>query len=171
MKINERNEFRTKPSPLIGKPEDSVLSAVQQMNDKNFGSVVVVDAEGKIAGMVTERDIFRRLVAAQKDPATTPLSEIMTTDVRAAREDDELIDWLRVMSNERFRRLPIVDHEGKLKAIMSQGDFVSYTWPELMFQATRLARSSLKDGYYPALIAGGIALYTLLLVVFLRFVP
>lgn len=118
--------------------------------------------------MVTERDIFRRLVAQKKDAEATLVKEIMTSDVRVAQEDDELIDWLRIMSNERFRRLPIVDKDGKLVSVMTQGDFVSYTWPDLLSQAARLTRSTLKDGYYPALIAGGVALYTALMAFIFR---
>ena len=48
----------------------------------------------------------------------------MTTQVRAAKEDDNLLDWLRIMSNDRFRHLPVVDEEGKVVSMMSQGDFV-----------------------------------------------
>ncbi len=56
----------------------------------------------------------------------------MTTDLKVARADDDLLDWLRLMSNERFRHLPVVDDQGVIIGMMSQGDFVSYTWPELM---------------------------------------
>jgi len=161
VKIKERAEYSSKPKPLTGPPDQDVLSAVQAMSSKNFGSIVVVNPDHTIAGLVTERDIYRRLVAEGRDATTTTLSEIMTANIRVASEDDELLDWLRIMSNERFRRLPITDEDGKLVAMMSQGDFVSYTWPELMTQATTLARSGLKDAYYPALIALGIGLYTI----------
>ncbi|MEQ8747071.1 CBS domain-containing protein [Pyruvatibacter sp.] len=161
MKIKERAEYASKPKPLIGPPDQDVLSAVKAMSAKNFGSIVVVNPDHTVAGLVTERDIYRRLVAEGRDAATTKLSDIMTTSIRVASEDDELLDWLRIMSNERFRRLPITDKDGKLVAMMSQGDFVSYTWPELMTQATTLARSGLKDAYYPILIALGIGLYTI----------
>ena len=168
MKIRERPEFNSKPAPLTGKPDQDVFSAVKEMTKKNYGSIVVVNPDNTIAGMVTERDIYRRLVAEERDPKATTLADIMTTEIRVAKAEDELIDWLRIMSNERFRRLPIVDNEGKLVALMSQGDFVAYTWPELLSQAATLTRSSLKTGYYPALLAAGIALYT---IVILFFVP
>ena len=50
-----------------------------------------------------------------------------------------LLDWMRIMSNERFRRLPVVDDEGRIKAVFTQGDFVSYTWPDLIYQMKSLA--------------------------------
>ncbi|GAA0776421.1 CBS domain-containing protein [Roseibium denhamense] len=132
MKIKERIEFLSKPKPFTAAPGQSVLDASKEMSARNIGSVVVTDAENRVVGLVTERDLMRRIVAENKDPSSTKLSDIMTTSLRLAREDDNVVDWLRVMSNERFRRLPVVDADGKLVSIMTQGDFVSYTWPELL---------------------------------------
>ena len=70
---------------------------------------------------------MRRLLNKSLDPNTTPLSDIMTTEVRTGRAEDEVVDWLRQMSNERFRHLPVVDEQGRLVNFMSQGDFVSFT--------------------------------------------
>ena len=71
----------------------------------------------------------------------------MTTRVKTASQDDNLISWLRQMSNERFRHVPVVDNTGKLVNVMSQGDFVSYTWPDLIFQASQLAKASFMRGF------------------------
>ena len=60
---------------------------------------------------------------------------------------DDIVDWLRIMSNDRFRRLPVVDADGKIKVIFTQGDFVSYTWPDLIFQASQLAKASFMKGF------------------------
>ncbi len=70
---------------------------------------------------------MNKLVAKELDPRGTVLSDIMTANPRLARETDDLTDWLRIMSNERFRRLPVVDDNGHIKAVFTQGDFVSYT--------------------------------------------
>ena len=71
--------------------------------------MVIVDDEMQVKGIVTERDLMRRLLNKSLDPKMTPLSSIMSTEVRTGRADDEVIDWLRQMSNERFRHLPVVD--------------------------------------------------------------
>lgn len=131
MKIKDRAEYRSKGLVLSFDEDTLVLDAVAVMSEKNYGAVVVVDAATKPLGIVTERDLMRRVLAKQKDPKATRLGEIMTTELKVAKADDSLLDWLRIMSNERFRHLPIVDDAGVLTAIMSQGDFVSYTWPEL----------------------------------------
>lgn len=165
MKISERKEFGNKASPLTCTPDTTVFDAVQQMSEKNFGSIVITDGNRKVLGMMTERDIFRRVIAEERSPKTTAVSEVMTSELRMAKADDELLDWLRIMSNERFRRLPIVDDDNRLINVMSQGDFVSYTWPQLLGQVNQMAKASLMPVFNPITILGGILAYTLLLVI------
>ncbi len=143
MKICDRPEFKSKKPPLTFKENDVVSKAVKQMTKFNFGSVVIVDNTKNVKGIVTERDLMKRLLNDGMNPKTTKLKEIMTSPVKVADKDDQLVDWLRQMSNERFRHVPVVDKSGKLINIMSQGDFVSYTWPNLIYQVKELA----KEGY------------------------
>jgi CBS-domain-containing membrane protein len=89
----------------------------------------------------------------------------MTPNPRLARETDDLIDWLRIMSNERFRRLPVVDENGEIKAVFTQGDFVSYTWPDLMYQMKSIATATVSKNWATFLIGGGIALYSLAMII------
>ena len=49
--------------------------------------------------------------------------------------------WLRIMSNDRFRRLPVIDADRKIKVIFTKGDFVSYAWPDFILQASQLAKA------------------------------
>ena len=142
MKIKDQSEFSRKGQVLTFSPDDTVMTAVQAMSEKNFGAAVIVSNDNKPLGIVTERDFMRRLLDKNLDPKTTPLKAIMTTDLKLARADDDLLDWLRQMSNDRFRHLPVVDEAGTLIGIMSQGDFVSYTWPELLTRVKEQARAS-----------------------------
>ena len=162
MKIKNRPEYDNKPDPLTCGPDTTVLNAVKRMADKNFGSIIVVDGDRRVLGLMTERDIFKRVMAPELDPATTKVSEIMSTELRKAKEDDDLTDWLRIMSNERFRRLPVVDSEDRLVSVMSQGDFVSYTWPQLLTQAGTLAKSALNRGPQQTIILFGVMAYALI---------
>lgn len=163
MKIRNRPEYITKPKPLTVQPDVSVLDAAKLMAERNYGSVVIEGENGTVEGLVTERDLLKRIVAAQRDPASTLVSEIMTREVRVAREDDNMIDWLRIMSNERFRRLPIVDEQGRLTSIMTQGDFVSYTWPDLMNHASTLAKSTIGKNYQVFMILAAVLAYTIII--------
>ena len=169
MFIKDRKEFASKPKPMVAKKDLSVFDAVKQMSSKNFGSIIIVDDDERLLGMFTERDLLRRVVAEGKDPQTLRLNDVMTTELRVAREDDSILEWLRIMSNERFRRLPIVDDDNRVTGIMTQGDFVSYTWPDLIYHAKQLVKASVSpdQALRPMLMVGaGLSVYTIALVAF-----
>ena len=96
------------------------------------------------------------------NPKTTKLRDIMTTPVKVADKDDEMIVWLRQMSNERFRHVPVVDHSGKLINIMSQGDFVSYSWPNLMYQVKEITKENYFKANQVVLIIFSLLVYTII---------
>ncbi len=168
-KLKDRPEYKTKPKPVICKKTDLVASAVAKMSEKNYGSIVVVDNQDKVIGICTERDILKKLVNNNLNPSKTKIEKIMTANPRVGREDDEVLDWLRIMSNERFRRLPVVDNAGKIKVIFTQGDFVSYTWPDLLYQATQMTKASLSKHFNITSIIIMIMLYSVAMVVALRY--
>ncbi len=169
MRIADRKEYQSKAPPLTCRPDTTVYDAVTQMAEKNFGSIFITDTDDTVLGVMTERDIFRRVIGESRDPKTTPVSEVMTTEVRMANKDDKVLDWLQVMSNERFRRLPIVDEHNRLQAVMSQGDFVSYTWPQLLGQVGQMAQATFAPAFNQIAIVGGIAVYTIILVIVLLY--
>ena len=163
MKICDRPEFKSKKPPLTFSANDSVLSAVKVMSKQNFGSVVIVDKEKKVVGIVTERDLMNKLLNNSMNPKTTKLKDIMTSPVKVADKDDNLVNWLRQMSNERFRHVPVVDKSGKLINIMSQGDFVSYTWPNLLYQVKEMTKQDYFKINQVVIIMMGLLFYTLVL--------
>ena len=161
MQIKDRPEFKRKSAVLTFTPDDMASVAIKSMSERNYGASVVVDEDRKPVGIVTERDFMRRLLNEHRDPNATPLSDIMSTDLKLAKVDDDLLEWLRHMSNERFRHLPVVDDDGRLISIMSQGDFVSYTWPQLMSRVSEQARATFDVS--PSLfgIVGGVLAFLL----------
>ena len=160
MKICDRPEFKSKKPPLTFKENDSVMSAIKAMSKDNFGSVVILNTKGKVSGIVTERDLMRKLLNNSMNPKTTKLKQIMTSPVKVAKRDDNLLTWLRQMSNERFRHVPVVDKDGKLINVMSQGDFVSYTWPNLMYQVKEVAKENYFKANQVVLIVLSLLIYT-----------
>mgnify|MGYP003350154245 CR=1 FL=1 len=163
-KLKDRPEYKSKPQPITFKKTDTVAKAVKTMSEKNYGSVVIVDNQNKVIGICTERDILKKLVNKKLNSERTKLEKIMTVNPRVGKEDDEVLSWLRTMSNDRFRRLPVVDNQGRIKAIFTQGDFVSYTWPDLMYQMKSIATATVTKNWPLFLIGGGIAIYSLVLI-------
>ena len=170
MKIEDLPEFQNKPKPFTLGEKDKVSTAIETMAKLNIGSVVIVADMQKVRGIVTERDLLCRLLGAKLDPETTLLSTIMTADPFSAQLDDEHSDWLRLMSNKRFRHLPVVDAEGRLVNLMSQGDFVSHSWPELMAMFGGKASETVRGpgGQLPILF-GGLILYTMAMIAFMKY--
>ena len=162
MKIAERPEFKSKKPPVTFQENDKVIAAVKAMTKENFGSVVIVDKQKKVKGIVTERDLMKKLLFNSMSPKTTKLKDIMTSPVKVADKNDEMVVWLRQMSNERFRHVPVVDESGKLINIMSQGDFVSYTWPNLFYQVKEIAKENYFKANQVVLIIISLLVYTLI---------
>lgn len=168
MKIKDRIEFKSKAPVMTFAPDDMVIQAVKAMSEKNYGASVIVDGDNKPIGIVTERDFMRRLLAKGLDANTTLISKIMTSDLKLASEEDQVVEWLRVMSNERFRHLPVVDSQGKLVNLMSQGDFVSYTWPQLLTRAKEVVAKSFMERFHLHLLVGGVMFYSIIMVFVMR---
>lgn len=131
MKIKDLENLSRTVKPIDLSPENYASDALKIMCDNNIGSIIITYNDGTIAGIVTERDMVTRVLGKGRNLNETKLGDIMTKQIRVAKENDQLIDWLRVMSNDHFRHLPIVDKNNKLISVMSQGDFVAYTWPDL----------------------------------------
>ena len=106
-------------------PKQTVLEAAILMNKHAIGGLVVVDAERRVAGMFTERDILRRVLAEQRDPARTPVGDVMTTGALVCRPDTSLEECANVMTSKRIRHLPVRDDAG-LAGIVTIGDLLAF---------------------------------------------
>jgi CBS domain-containing protein len=104
----------------------TVIDALRVMAEKNIGSVVVTDAEGSYLGIVTERDYSRKVVLKGKNSATTPVEEIMTTDLPSVTPKDSVEHCRQLMTAQNIRYLPVFAG-GALKGIISMSDVVKET--------------------------------------------
>lgn len=102
-----------------------VLEATQRMNKERLGSLVVTEGE-HIIGMLTERDVLRRVVAEQRLPADTLVSEVMTREVLCCAPGTPVEDASRVMKDHRVRHLPVCTDDGTLLGLISIGDLNAY---------------------------------------------
>ncbi len=99
----------------------SVLDATARMNEHKVGAIVVTDSDSNVVGIFTERDVLRRIVAEQRDPASTPVGEVMTDRVVCCPLDTDLQEVQALMRNQRIRHLPVTD-DGRLAGLISIGD-------------------------------------------------
>lgn len=100
----------------------SCLDAVRKMSGHRIGSLVVTDADGTLAGIVTERDILWHVAARPADLAAVPVSEVMTREVIVCTPEDDLNAVRSIFRTRYVRQVPVVGEEGRLLGIISIGD-------------------------------------------------
>jgi CBS domain-containing protein len=110
-------------SPVSVQTDDSVASAARLLSRRNIGALPVTDADGRLSGMITDRDIVLRCVAAGRDPEGTCVGEIMSERVVSVSPDAEASEAAELMSREKIRRLPVV-RDGRLCGVLSLSDIV-----------------------------------------------
>lgn len=104
-------------------PSMGTEDAVRFLADNKIGAVVVTGPGGKVAGILSERDIVRAFASKGADALAMPISSIMTSKVTTCGEDHTVNQVMELMTNGRFRHLP-VEEDGKLIGIISIGDVV-----------------------------------------------
>ena len=119
-------------------PENTVLDAAHVMNDKGIGGVVVMTG-ATLVGIFTERDIMRRVVAAGKDPATTLVSAVMTSECMTISADVQIPVCRAMMSTRRIRHLPVM-HEGALVGMVTSGDILAFEVAQAEAQIEQLEK-------------------------------
>lgn len=97
-------------SPKTG-PDTTVAEAARMMTSFNDGSMAVVEGS-RIVGIFTERDLMRRVVVEGLDPASTPLSEVMTSPVFSVTDETSIREATKMMRTHHIRHLPVVDERG-----------------------------------------------------------
>ena len=102
-------------------PKASISEAAQKMSHLDIGPLPVCEGE-RLVGMLTDRDITVRAVAAGRDPVTTLVREVMTPDLIYGFEDQGLEDAARLMEQYQIRRLPVLNRSNQLVGMVALGD-------------------------------------------------
>ena len=108
-------------NPVTVYPDETVWDAVVRMDKLGIGALPVVDRDGRLVGIFTERDLLRRVVAKRRDPEKTLIREVMTPNPVYATPDDTVEEAKRLMAKVKARHLPIVEN-GRLVGIVSIKD-------------------------------------------------
>jgi CBS domain-containing protein len=132
--------------PATVTTDATVAQAIKTMLDMRVGAVAVVDAENCVAGIFTERDVLKKLALSGRDPAKTPVIELMTTPVDMATSEMTPGEALETMVDHHFRHLPIVDSKGRLLGILSIRNLLQAQVDELRQQLDSLEQYVSNDG-------------------------
>lgn len=105
-------------------PDESVAVAARTLTRCNIGMLAVCGGDGRLCGVVTDRDLVTRCIAAGKQPVSTPVKDVMTTNVVAVHPDMDTIAAAQLMGHQQVRRLPVLEN-GRLCGMVSLGDLAN----------------------------------------------
>ena len=105
-------------------PGESARVAASRMHSRKVGTLIVVDDNQRPIGLLTDRDLATRVLGEGKDGNTTPVREVMSPAPSTVDEQTSIEDALAIMRSGTFRRLPVVDGEGRLTGIISLDDIL-----------------------------------------------
>jgi len=108
-------------NPSTVEPDKTVVDAARVMKQEDAG-VVPVTENGRLTGMVTDRDIAIRVVAEGKDPKSTTVQEVASKNLVTLDPEQDLDEALRLMAQHQVRRLPVVEEDGRLVGVVAQAD-------------------------------------------------
>jgi len=107
---------------ILAESSDNVRAVARKMSERNIGAIAVLDS-GQLVGIFSERDLMTRVVVPGLDPDETPVSNVMTTSLVAAKPEEEIGSALQKMQSLGCRHLPVVD-EGHLIGMLSLRDLL-----------------------------------------------
>jgi len=130
---------RTARSPVTARPEDTLQTAATLLANNNIGAMPVRDGEGRLVGVLSERDIAHCFADLGNKVEDLRVQDMMSRDVVTCSPTDDVNDAMRVMSQRRIRHLPVVE-DGALSGMISSRDVM-----EAMLEQTVLERDVLRD--------------------------
>jgi CBS domain-containing protein len=118
-------------------PRDTVASLVKVLSVNRIGAAPVINDEGRLAGIISERDVIRGMAQHGDSVAALPVERLMTTEVRTCSSEDAIVELMEVMTLQRIRHLPVV-RNGALEGIVSIGDVVKQRLAEAQSELNEL---------------------------------
>jgi CBS domain-containing protein len=109
-------------SPRTVPPDASAVDAAKVMQNEDAGVVPIVEDDGRLIGVVTDRDIALRVVAEGREPDSTKVAEIASQNLATVDPQQDIDEALRLMAEHQVRRLPVVEEDGRLVGILAQAD-------------------------------------------------
>ena len=135
MSVSVRSILDAKGRNVVTTGSTTTLSeAAKILNEKRIGAIVIVGADGRISGIFTERDVVNAVAKHGIDSLDKQVASLMTAKVHRCREDTTVDELMELMTQKRFRHVP-VEEKGKLTGIISIGDVVKSRIREIELEA------------------------------------
>jgi CBS domain-containing protein len=119
------------------RPDAKLLEIVNKLAQKKIGAIVIVGDNGEVVGIISERDVIRRLGERGEHALQEPVTQSMTTSVISCTETSTLDELMELMTQGRFRHVPVLE-DGALVGIVSIGDIVKHHIAEVEMEVTAM---------------------------------
>ena len=127
----------------VSLPADaSLVEAAKRMRDNDIGDVLIVEADGRLRGIVTDRDMVVRAIANEKEARNTTIGDVCSPDLVAVDADEEADRAVQMMRQRAVRRLPVMD-DGQVVGVVSIGDMAIENDPQSALAQISAARENL----------------------------
>ena len=132
------------PAPVVS-VDATVIDAVRVMQQARGGACAVTDKD-RLVGIFSERDVMRRIVAAQLDPKIMKIQEVMTTSLETVSTETEALQALELMVSKHIRHLPVLDTDKHLAGLLSIRNLLQYLVEDLLNQLNSMEAYFTADG-------------------------
>jgi CBS domain-containing protein len=119
------------------RPDATLLDISSKLAAKRIGAIVIVGGNGRVAGIISERDVIRTLAERGESALKASVSEVMTRNVISCRENTTLEELMELMTQGRFRHMPVLE-DGALVGIISIGDVVKHHIAEVEMEVSAM---------------------------------
>lgn len=141
--------LNTKGRDIISvEPEKTVLHAISKMEEHNIGALLVMK-EGKLKGIISERDYRNKVILKGRTSKDTPVSDIMVDQVICVKQSDNINLCMQLMTNKKIRHLPVLDGEN-VEGVISIGDVVKAVIKSQKNEIDSLRNYITTGGGYPS---------------------
>jgi CBS domain-containing protein len=117
-------------NPICCRLSDTAQDVAKVLRDEDIGSVPIVSEEGKLEGIITDRDLCCTIIAEGLDPRTTSINNYVTRNPLACRADDDLDACETAMQKNQIRRIPVIDDQERCIGVVSQADLALREEPQ-----------------------------------------
>jgi len=128
--------------PVCLPADASLIEAAKRMRDNDIGDVLIVEADGRLRGIVTDRDMVVRGIADEKEPRSTTIGDICSPDLVSVDVDDDADRAVQVMRQRAVRRIPVME-DGQVAGVVSLGDMAIEKDPQSALAQISAARENL----------------------------
>ena len=119
------------------RPDVTLLEIANKLSQKKIGAIVIVGERGDVVGIVSERDVIRKLGERGPEVLSEPVAQTMTSSVISCQESSTLDELMEIMTQGRFRHVPVIE-DGALVGIVSIGDIVKNHIAEVEMEVTAM---------------------------------